>query len=60
VSKPLLHGAKINARPEAPSRERSPEFVEPKLFRILFRKLGDGLQIVEEVHLYLASRSGKY
>jgi hypothetical protein len=34
--------------------------VEPKLFRILFRKLGDGLQIVEEVHLYLASRSGKY
>jgi hypothetical protein len=49
VSKPLLHGTKINARPEAPSREPRPELVEPKLFRVLFRTLGDGLQIIEEV-----------
>src|ERR1017187_4218494 len=59
MTEPLLHSAKIDACPETPSCERRSELVEPEVFRVLFRTLGDGLQIIEEVHLYVAPGSRK-
>src|ERR1035438_498837 len=60
MTEPLLHRAKINARPETPSCKRRPELVQPEVFGVQFRALGDCLQIVEEIHLHIASRSRKY
>src|ERR1039458_3710908 len=59
MSEPVLNGAKVHSRPEATSCERRSELVQPEIFRVLFRTLGDGLQIIEEVHLHIASRSRK-
>src|SRR3954471_24072623 len=59
MAQPLLHGAQVDAGPEAPSGERCSELVQPEVFRVQFRALGNGLQIIEEVHLHITAGSWK-
>jgi hypothetical protein len=45
VTEPLLHGSQVNSRPQASSRERRSEFVQPEVLRVELRALGNGAQL---------------
>src|SRR5665213_2588502 len=60
VTEPILNRAKIDTRTKAPSRESCPEFVKPEVFGILFGTLGNSFQVIEEIHLHIASSSRKH
>jgi len=51
MTEPLLNRAQIHSSPQAPRGERRPDLVQPEVFRVQFRTLGNGFQAIEEVEL---------
>src|ERR1039457_5113185 len=56
MSEPVLNGAKVHSRPEAPSCERRSELVQPEVFRVLFRATFAQRDRVANVALDLCSQ----
>ena len=59
MTEPLLHGAKIDARPATPITEGRTKLVQPEVVFIEFGLLRNGFQAVEKIELRVTSRCGK-
>ena len=56
----MLYGTQIHTRPEVPCRKRRSKLVQPEITRIQFRPFCNRLEVIEEVHLRIAARSGEH
>jgi len=56
MTEPHLDCAEVHSVPQVTGGESRSELVEPKVVFIKLGTLGDGLQIIEKIHLHIASR----
>jgi hypothetical protein len=55
-----LNRAQIHSSPQAPRCKRRTELVQPEVFRVQFRTLGNSFQAVEEAELRIGSPGGEH
>jgi len=60
VTEPLLHGAQIDASPQAPGGECRTELVQPEVVLLKLCPISNGFQAVEEIQLGVAPGGGKH